>query len=67
MNSLTDPALGWALNKLGDVALTSFGAYRLLFMPALGPGLRDWLSRKRAAAVLFRARQRVPAYQKFLR
>ncbi len=67
MNSLTDPALGWALNKLGDVALTSFGAYRLLFMPALRPGLRDWLSRKRAAAVFYRARQRVPAYQAFLR
>jgi len=67
MNSLTDPALGWALNKLGDLALSSFSAYRLLFMPALGPGLRDWLSRKRAAAVFFRARRSVPAYQAFLR
>jgi phenylacetate-CoA ligase len=67
MNHLIDPALGWVLNKLGDVALTSFSAYRMLFMPALGPGLRDWLSRKRAAAVFYRARRRVPAYQQFLR
>src|SRR5260221_5534067 len=67
MNSLTDPALGWALNKLGDLALSSFDAYRLLFAPMLSPELRDWLSRKRAAAVFYRARRRVPAYQAFLR
>jgi len=67
MNQLTDPILGWALNKLGDVSLTSFNAYRLLFMPALSPGMRDWLSRKRAAAAFFRARKTVPAYQAFLR
>jgi phenylacetate-CoA ligase len=66
VNSLTDPALGWSLNKLGDLALSSFGAYRMLFAPMLSAGLRDWLSRKRAAAVFYRARKRVPAYREFL-
>ena len=67
MNSLFDPMLGWALNKLGDVALTSFNAYRLLFAPVLSSEARDWLSRKRAAAVFYRARKTVPAYRAFLR
>jgi len=67
MNSLTDPALGWALNKLGDVSLTSFNAYRMLFLPALGAPSREWLSRQRAAAVFYRARKTVPAYRAFLR
>lgn len=66
MNGVTDPALGWALGKLGDVALSSFEAYRLLFLPTLTPGLRRWLSQKRAAAVFYRARKRVPAYRAFL-
>jgi len=66
MNPLLDPALGWMLNKVGDVTLTSFAAYRMLHVPALTPGLRDWLSRKRAAAVFYRARDRVPAYRAFL-
>ena len=67
MNRFTDPVLGWTLSKLGDASLTSFNAYRLLFSPVVTPGLRDWLSRKRAAAVFYRARKRVPAYQAFLR
>lgn len=66
MNPLLDPALGWALNKLGDLSLTSFNAYRLLFAPVIGPELREWLSRKRAAAVFYRARKTVPAYRAFL-
>jgi len=66
MNSLIDPALGYVLDKLGHVALSSFGAYRLLFAPLLTPELRSWLSQKRASAVFYRARKRVPAYQAFL-
>ena len=67
MNSLLDPALGQALNLMGDVALSSFGAYRLLFAPLMTEGLREAISARRAAAMFFRARRRVPAYREFLR
>ena len=67
MNSLVDPALGQALNLLGDAALSSFGAYRLLFAPVMTEGLREAISARRAAAMFFRARRRVPAYRAFLR
>jgi phenylacetate-CoA ligase len=67
MNELVDPVLGWTLSKVGDLAISSWGAYRLLFAPALGGSSRDWFSRKRAAAAFFNARRTVPAYQEFLR
>jgi len=67
MNSVVDPLIGRALNLLGDVALTSFSAYRLLFAPFMTEGLREALSARRAAAMFFRARRRVPAYRDFLR
>ena len=66
MNSLTDPLWGFGLNKLGDVALSSWGAYRLLFAPFVTEGVRQWASRKRAAAAFYRARKSVPAYREFL-
>jgi len=66
MNSLLDPLLGSGLNKLGDVALSSWGAYRLLFAPFLTEGVRQWASRKRAAAAFYRARETVPAYREYL-
>ncbi|MEA2325319.1 MAG: hypothetical protein QOE68_278, partial [Thermoanaerobaculia bacterium] len=52
---------------MGDVALSSWGAYRLLFAPGLMGRPRGWLSRTRAAAVFFNARRTVPAYREFLR
>jgi phenylacetate-CoA ligase len=67
MNELLDPIIGWTLSKVGDLATSSWGAYRMLFAPALGGGTRDWFSRKRAAAAFFHARRTVPAYQEFLR
>jgi len=67
MNSVVDPLVGRALNLLGDVALSSFSAYRLLFAPFMTEGLRERLSARRAAAMFFRARRRVPAYRDFLR
>src|SRR3569623_197725 len=67
MNSLVDPVVGQALNLLGDAALSSFNTYRLLFAPFMTEGLREALSARRAAAMFFRARRRVPAYREFLR
>jgi phenylacetate-CoA ligase len=67
MNELLDPIVGWTLNKIGDLAISSWGAYRLLFAPGFGGASRDWFSRKRAAAAFFNARRTVPAYQEFLR
>jgi phenylacetate-CoA ligase len=67
MNETVDPILGWTLSKLGDLAISSWGAYRLLFAPVLGGTSREWFSRKRAAAAFFNARRTVPAYQEFLR
>jgi len=66
MNETVDPILGWALSKLGDLAISSWGAYRLLFAPFFSGTSRDWFSRKRAAAAFFNARKTVPAYQEFL-
>ena len=67
MNELVDPVLGWGLSKAGDVAISSWGAYRLLFAPAFGGRSRDWVSRTRASAAFFNARRTVPAYREFLR
>lgn len=67
MNELIDSVLGRGLSKIGDLALSSWGAYRLLFAPGLTGRPREWLSRTRAAAVFFNARRRVPAYRDFLR
>jgi len=66
MNSLIDPLWGFGLNKLGDVALSSWGTYRLLFAPLLTEDVRQWASRKRAFAAFYRARRTVPAYREFL-
>lgn len=67
MNDLIDPLLGQGLNVLGDVALSSFTAYRLLFAPFMTERLREEISARRAAAMFFRARSAVPAYRDFLR
>ena len=67
MNDLIDSLLGRGLGKIGDLALSSWSAYRLLFAPGLTGRPREWLSRTRAAAVFFNARRRVPAYRDFLR
>jgi phenylacetate-CoA ligase len=67
MNEILDPILGWTLSRVGDVATSSWGAYRMLFTPGFGEAQRDWLCRKRAAAAFFNARRTVPAYQEFLR
>ncbi|HET9960639.1 MAG TPA: hypothetical protein VFQ61_39480, partial [Polyangiaceae bacterium] len=66
MNPLFDPYFGWLVNKAGDVAISSFGLYRLLFAPFVSAGFRDWTSRRRACAVALQARTRVPAYRAFL-
>jgi len=50
LNELIDPVLGWGLSKAGDVAISSWGAYRMLFAPAFGGTSREWLSRTRASA-----------------
>jgi phenylacetate-CoA ligase len=52
---------------MGDVALSSWDAYRLLFLPGMTGPLRSWVSRARARAVFWNAQKRVPAYQEFLR
>jgi phenylacetate-CoA ligase len=67
MNELIDSVVGRGLSKIGDLALSSWSAYRLLFAPGLTGRPREWLSRTRAAAVFFNARRRVPAYREFLR
>jgi len=67
MNSRLDPLFGLALNRLGDVALSSWPAYQLLFAPGMTGRFRDRLARKRAAAVFYNARRTVPAYAAFLR
>ena len=67
MNRWFDPVAGRALSRLGDVALSSWGAYRALFAPVFSTKTRDWIARTRASAAFFNARRRVPAYQEFLR
>jgi phenylacetate-CoA ligase len=67
MNEVVDPFLGWGLSKLGDLAISSWGAYRMLFMPGFGGRSRDWVSRTRASAAFYNARAKVPAYREFLR
>ena len=66
LNELIDPVLGWGLSKAGDVAISSWGAYRMLFAPAFGGASREWFSRTRASAAFFNARRTVPAYREFL-
>src|SRR5512132_511418 len=67
MNEVIDPVLGWGLSKAGDLAISSWGAYRLLFAPPLGGRTRDWVCRTRASAAFYNARRNVPAYREFLR
>lgn len=66
LNDLVDPVLGWGLSKAGDVAISSWGAYRMLFAPAFAGRSREWLSWTRASAAFFNARRTVPAYREFL-
>lgn len=66
MNKIVDPFFGRVLSKMGLVALSSWDAYRLLFLPQLTATRRDWISGKRAAAAFFNARAKVPAYREFL-
>src|SRR3954462_11870214 len=67
MNELIDPVLGWGLSKAGDLAISSWGAYRMLFAPAFGGETREWVCRTRASAAFYNARRTVPAYRAFLR
>jgi len=67
MNELIDPVLGWGLSKAGDLAISSWGAYRMLFAPAFGGEAREWVCRTRASAAFYNARRTVPAYRAFLR
>lgn len=67
MNRWLDPLLGVAFNRLGDVALTSFTSYQLLFAPGMTGRVRERIARQRAAAAFFNARRKVPAYAAFLR
>ncbi len=67
MNEVIDPVLGWALSKTGDLAISSWGAYRLLFAPVIGGHARDRVARTRASAAFYNARSTVPAYREFLR
>ncbi len=66
MNQYFDPFVGRALSLAGDVALSSWGTYKTLFIPGLVGPARDSISRRRAAAAFFNARARVPAYREFL-
>jgi phenylacetate-CoA ligase len=66
MNEVIDPILGWGFSKAGDLAISSWGAYRLLFAPTFGGKSRDWISRARASAAFYNARRNVPAYREFL-
>jgi phenylacetate-CoA ligase len=66
MREALDLTLGRLLSRVGDASLTSFGAYRLLFLPGLSGTRREWLARLRARAVFWNARRHVPAYREFL-
>ena len=67
MNEVIDPVLGWGLSKVGDLAISSWGAYRTLFAPFIGGHARDTVARTRASAAFYNARNTVPAYREFLR
>ncbi|HXV14240.1 MAG TPA: CoF synthetase [Candidatus Krumholzibacteria bacterium] len=67
MNEIKDSLLGNALQGADTAALSSFGAYSLLFAPGLVSGLRLRASRARAQAAFWNAHRRVPAYRDFLR
>jgi phenylacetate-CoA ligase len=66
VNEWLDSALGQVLRVAGDVSVSSFSAYRVLFAPPLLGAARDALARQRARAVFWNARRRVPAYREFL-
>jgi phenylacetate-CoA ligase len=66
MNELTDTIVGRALGAMGSAALTSFTAYRALFVPPLVGRARAALSRARARAAFWHARAKVPGYRDFL-
>lgn len=66
MNKIVDPIVGRVLSEAGRVALSSWGTYRMLFLPMLDASKRDWISRKRASAAFYNAQRNVPAYAEFL-
>ncbi len=62
-----DRPAGWAVSKLGSVALSSYGAYAtMLHGPWMGPSTRRRLAALRARAAYHHARRYVPAYRQFL-
>ena len=66
MNRLIDVPVGWVLDRLGALALTSFGAFvAVLHSPVMRPGFRGAVSRARARAACWRAQRTVPAYRAF--
>jgi phenylacetate-CoA ligase len=67
MNEVIDPILGWGMSKAGDLAISSWNTYRMLFAPSLGGRPREWVCRTRASAAFYNARRTVPAYGEFLR
>jgi phenylacetate-CoA ligase len=67
LHPLIDPIAGRALSFAGDVALSSWASYRMLFVPPLVGDRRERLAHRRAAAAFARAKARVPAYREFLR
>ena len=67
MNPLLDPLLGYIINKVGDLAISSFEAYQFIHLPFLHGNTRQWLARRRSAAAFYNARHSVPAYREFLR
>ncbi len=69
MNRVTDTLVGMCLSGLGDIALSSWGAYRMLYAPALTGGLPTGggAARAYAAYAFWNAGRRVPAYREFLR
>src|SRR6185437_9086780 len=66
LHPLIDPIAGRALSFAGEVALSSWASYRMLFVPPLVGDWRERLAHRRAAAAFARAKARVPAYREFL-
>ncbi len=67
MNRPWDLFLGRAFHAVGVAAVSSWGSYRLLFAPGSMGALRRQISQARAQAAFWNARDKVPAYARFLR
>lgn len=62
-----DRPTGWAVSRLGSLALSSYGAYvAMLHGPWMGQPTRQRLAALRARAAYHHARRHVPAYRHFL-